>query len=339
MIKRNRGKTEGTDSPMTPTEEEFFKTLNTFREEPTTIKPALKNIKAGIKKQNPKDPMIAECKNLKKRIPGFAPVPALYYSDELSKAAHEYLEKCAQNPPEKKVLTDDECRGIVPDSFMEGKSFTMVYYNNNYEYPEQSLINLLIGGADDKDNLGQAYVISELIEQVGIAIQDSNIVLMFDDDKVEESDWNPGYDDSELKLAFHCLDSERKNKLDISKVVDMIEEQGLGESNPTLSGMFKDLKEQGKRFITYPEFAEFFNSKVQHLENDPQRDQDIFNLYLKNEKDNKLVDKSYLKDIKRYLKLDVADEKIDEMLQGNQNNKDGICLDDYMNIIANKLKK
>lgn len=315
-----------------------YEAINKFRQDPTYVIPYIKNLKTGIARLDPKNEMLKKYDNFVRSLGIFEPQAPLRFSEELSEAARKYLEKCKQKLPDKKILKGEkECKGIVPENYLENEdSLTMVAFHDTYDRPEFTVIRLLIDN-EDEELIGRKFLTSELITQVGIAVEEMEddeayCVIIFDDDEyiLDDPDFklDPEFDDSELRKAFEALDFDHKNKLNIAKVCEMIKSIGKDKTDPELALMFEELKKSKNEEITYPEFAQHFHSGMIDNESNKGRRR-IFEIF-KPTAEYESIDMAQLKRINEYVGAGFTDKQIATMLKMNNHSKYGITFDDYV---------
>ncbi len=142
-----------------------------------------------------------------------------------------------------------------------------------------------------------------------------------DDFKIE------GVDLTELRLAFDSLDIDKNHKLRIKEICEEMDQTGVNESNPTLYRILKELND-GRDYVTWPEFANHFNEALGHKEKTKGR-KDIYDVF-KPTPDAETLDFYQLRNINEYLNLGYTDKELEIMLKYYTRDRHGISFSDYV---------
>lgn len=332
---------------MATMEKKTFDYINKFRQNPGVIKSTLQKLVTTITRITPKSPMIKPYNELASQCNSFPKRKPIRLSEELSKAARDFLEaKLQKKDFDEVILEGKSLANIVEPSFITDNCALIL--NNGFDSPDAAVYKLLCNPSDKK-KIGNKYLLNPEITQIGIAIheaeereddnddeeeEDSYICFIFDKNEVPtDLDFTiDGVDLSELRKAFEIMDYEHKNKLKIKEVLKALEEQGKNESEPTLFQILTEL-DTGKEYVTWPEFAKHCNDRMSDKKTEKGK-KTIFNIFLPNEK-YETIDYSELKELNKYLELGYTDKEIQTMLKMSTQSKMGISYEDYVERLKN----
>lgn len=317
--------------------------INKFRQDPTSMQAKMKTLIDGIKAMDPKSKKAKRLDAIQRILPAYEPVSPLNLSDDLCKAAEDYLENNAKRGIKNGVIVGDACKKAgVPENYVNEN--TLIYTGDSYEDPDSAVIHMLsCEDADAKEN-GTRFLISEPITQVGVATnegdEEGGFCFIFSEDPAlpEEEPEIEGVDVSDLKdlkQAFEDLQTEEgKNRINLKDLIQFIDDVGKEQTNPTLVRMIKELDDGKTEFVSWPQFAEHFYGKLTDNKSKKGRE-DIYNIMKPNET-YESIDIAQLKEINDKYKVGYDDDRLSKMLTYATDSKYGVSFEDYCRNLDNK---
>ena len=146
-------------------ENEIFKEINAFRQNPTGIKHQIEVLGKGISRLSPHDPFIKEINDFTGKINTIQKMPTLTLNQTLNQAAKVEVKKYSRNESTyNPYLTGDQLKGILPDGFVS-QNCGLIADSGADE--AQTVVAKLLLNKMDKDKKGRKILCTSDYTQIG----------------------------------------------------------------------------------------------------------------------------------------------------------------------------
>ena len=334
-------------------ENEIFNSLNTFRQNPKSIKHQIEVLAKGISRLKPNDPFLKEIDKFVPTLERLPKMSPLKLNQTLNQIALAEVKKYSRNESSyNPYLTGNQLKGIVPDQFL---SQNVGLLADSGADEAITVVPKLLLNKLDKDKKGRKMITTPEYTQVGIASteferenyyviifanNDVNVKINVEEkgekkEKVEIGEANelPNIDFNELKIAFDIYDHDKTEKISIKECLDGMKLVNFDKTNPILYDIIKDL--ENEEWCSWPKFAfHVYNSITDRNTDEGLRT--LFDLFIDDpEKDTITLDtfKRICKDIGDI----VSDEELKNTMEITAQSGNDISFDDfcqYMKLMA-----
>ncbi len=150
-----------------------------------------------------------------------------------------------------------------------------------------------------------------------------------------KAEFAPVSQKDELKEVFDNLDVYETGRIYIKESLEALSSLGFQKESPALFKILKELDtpEYEKTGITYEQFAEHINKKVENLT--PNGAQHIFDVFV-DDPLNETVSLNALKKVYRDNQIPITDEDIRGMIQKGSSNGVTLTFKEYQDFLSNK---
>ena len=343
-------------------ENEIFKEINAFRQNPTGIKHQIEVLGKGISRLSPHDPFIKEINDFTGKINTIQKMPTLTLNQTLNQAAKVEVKKYSRNESTyNPYLTGDQLKGILPDGFVS-QNCGLIADSGADE--AQTVVAKLLLNKMDKDKKGRKILCTSDYTQIGIAnteFEGENYYVMIfakndvkpevkkevknevknevkkefknevknEVKKVEEVAEGqpelPNVDLPELKQAFDLYDHDGSQTINIKECLEGLKLVDFDKTNPILFDIIKDL--ENEEACSWPKFAfHIYNCITDRNTDEGLRT--LFDLFI----DDPEKDTITLETFRRICKDvgdNVSDEELRNILEITTQSGNDISFDDF----------
>ena len=237
--------------------------LNKFRSSPKSIQHQCELVRKGFSRIRAGDPFLNDIDFFLKQLDSMKQLPILEFNEILSEAAKRELPSFRGKRGYLKYRRSNGVKGIVPEYYLVASPALAA--DDGADDPINVLTKILL---DKQDRLkeGRDILCDPQFTQVGIAHEvydDENMIIMIfarefvsDEPKFEL----PFGNITELKKAFDLLDADGKEVLNMTEIMEALDDMRFNQTDPTLYNILKDLADREK--CSWPKFAYQVNKKM-----------------------------------------------------------------------------
>lgn len=328
--------------------QEILKELNTFRENPFSIKGRLESMSLSLSRFKTKanEALKKEVDNYIYFLNSAIAVKPLILDPKLEQAAENELQ-----------LTEDEDLIVEIDQKEFEKrmqNFARGYNKISYVADEgaddaEGVINRILFSKKDTKKNGRKILLDESMSYVGIAqrrIGDENRVVLVFADTLEKKKTEfkkrktivGGYLD-ELKEAFDLFDVNKIEKIDIRETLNAMKTLHFDKKNPRLYEIMSGLDKLGKKnpLVDFDTFVTHIVGQIEDVTTDDGLRR-IFELFV-DDPNSDTITLPTLKKICKELGDETKVEELKRMLESASYNGTELTFDEFADFMRNKYQK
>ena len=269
--------------------------LNKFRSSPKSIQHQCELVRKGFSRIRAGDPFLNDIDFFLKQLDSMKQLPILEFNEILSEAAKRELPSFRGKRGYLKYRRSNGVKGIVPEYYLVASPALAA--DDGADDPINVLTKILL---DKQDRLkeGRDILCDPQFTQVGIAHEvydDENMIIMIfarefvsDEPKFEL----PFGNITELKKAFDILDADGKEVLNMTEIMEALDDMRFNQTDQTLYNILKDLADREK--CSWPKFAYQVNKKMTDRQS-REGLRTIFDLFIDNPDKNTITFETFKK--------------------------------------------
>ena len=309
--------------------------LNKFRSSPKSIQHQCELVRKGFSRIRAGDPFLNDIDFFLKQLDSMKQLPILEFNEILSEAAKRELPSFRGKRGYLKYRRSNGVKGIVPEYYLVASPALAA--DDGADDPINVLTKILL---DKQDRLkeGRDILCDPQFTQVGIAHEvydDENMIIMIfarefisDEPKFEL----PFGNISELKKAFDILDADGKEVLNMTEIMETLDDMRFNQTDPTLYNIIKDLADREK--CSWPKFAYQVNKKMTDRQS-REGLRTIFDLFIDNPDKNTITFETFKK-ICNEIECGLSEQQLNDIFKIAASNGDEITFkefEEYMRVI------
>jgi len=309
--------------------------LNKFRSSPKSIQHQCELVRKGFSRIRAGDPFLNDIDFFLKQLDSMKQLPILEFNEILSEAAKRELPSFRGKRGYLKYRRSNGVKGIVPEYYLVASPALAA--DDGADDPINVLTKILL---DKQDRLkeGRDILCDPQFTQVGIAHEvydDENMIIMIfarefisDEPKFEL----PFGNITELKKAFDILDADGKQVLNMTEIMETLDDMRFNQTDPTLYNIIKDLADREK--CSWPKFAYQVNKKMTDRQS-REGLRTIFDLFIDNPDKNTITFETFKK-ICNEIECGLSEQQLNDIFKIAASNGDEITFkefEEYMRVI------
>ena len=309
--------------------------LNKFRSSPKSIQHQCELVRKGFSRIRAGDPFLNDIDFFLKQLDSMKQLPILEFNEILSEAAKRELPSFRGKRGYLKYRRSNGVKGIVPEYYLVASPALAA--DDGADDPINVLTKILL---DKQDRLkeGRDILCDPQFTQVGIAHEvydDENMIIMIfarefisDEPKFEL----PFGNITELKKAFDILDADGKEVLNMTEIMETLDDMRFNQTDPTLYNIIKDLADREK--CSWPKFAYQVNKKMTDRQS-REGLRTIFDLFIDNPDKNTITFETFKK-ICNEIECGLSEQQLNDIFKIAASNGDEITFkefEEYMRVI------
>ena len=309
--------------------------LNKFRSSPKSIQHQCELVRKGFSRIRAGDPFLNDIDFFLKQLDSMKQLPILEFNEILSEAAKRELPSFRGKRGYLKYRRSNGVKGIVPEYYLVASPALAA--DDGADDPINVLTKILL---DKQDRLkeGRDILCDPQFTQVGIAHEvydDENMIIMIfarefipDEPKFEL----PFGNITELKKAFDILDADGKEVLNMTEIMETLDDMRFNQTDPTLYKIIKDLADREK--CSWPKFAYQVNKKMTDRQS-REGLRTIFDLFIDNPDKNTITFDTFKK-ICNEIECGLSEQQLNDIFKIAASNGDEITFkefEEYMRVI------
>ena len=333
-------------------ENDLFKELNSFRQNPKSIQHQIETFRKGISRLRPNDPFLKEIDDFIRTIDKIPKMSPLALNNTLSQVAKDEVKKYSRNESKyNPYLSGNQLKGIIPEGFLSQNPGLVA---DSGADEAQNVVPKLLINKNDKDKKGRKILCSPDYTQVGIANTEFDgenyYVLIFANKGVEvpkaqvqahaqpqtqpqpqiqvneegEPDL-PNIDLTELKQAFDLYDHDGSQKIRIKECIDGMKLVNFDKTNPILFDIIKDLEDT--EWCTWPKFAFYVYNCITDRNTDEGL-RTLFDLFI-DDPEKETISLPTFRKICQEVGDNMSDEELKNILEITTQSGNDISFDDF----------
>ena len=309
--------------------------LNKFRSSPKSIQHQCELVRKGFSRIRAGDPFLNDIDFFLKQLDSMKQLPILEFNEILSEAAKRELPSFRGKRGYLKYRRSNGVKGIVPEYYLVASPALAA--DDGADDPINVLTKILL---DKQDRLkeGRDILCDPQFTQVGIAHEvydDENMIIMIfarefisDEPKFEL----PFGNITELKKAFDILDADGKEVLNMTEIMETLDDMRFNQTDPTIYKIIKDLADREK--CSWPKFAYQVNKKMTDRQS-REGLRTIFDLFIDNPDKNTITFETFKK-ICNEIECGLSEQQLNDIFKIAASNGDEITFkefEEYMRVI------
>ena len=309
--------------------------LNKFRSSPKSIQHQCELVRKGFSRIRAGDPFLNDIDFFLKQLDSMKQLPILEFNEILSEAAKRELPSFRGKRGYLKYRRSNGVKGIVPEYYLVASPALAA--DDGADDPINVLTKILL---DKQDRLkeGRDILCDPQFTQVGIAHEvydDENMIIMIfarefisDEPKFEL----PFGNITELKKAFDILDADGKEVLNMTEIMETLDDMRFNQTDPTIYKIIKDLADREK--CSWPKFAYQVNKKMTDRQS-REGLRTIFDLFIDNPDKNTITFDTFKK-ICNEIECGLSEQQLNDIFKIAASNGDEITFkefEEYMRVI------
>ena len=331
-------------------ENDLFKEINSFRQNPKSIQHQIETFRKGISRLRPNDPFLKEIDDFIRTIDKIPKMSPLALNNTLSQVAKDEVKKYSRNESKyNPYLSGNQLKGIIPEGFLSQNPGLVA---DSGADEAQNVVPKLLLNKNDKDKKGRKMLCSPDYTQVGIANTEFDgenyYVLIFANKGVEvpkaqvqahpqaqaqpqiqvneegEPDL-PNIDLTELKQAFDLYDHDGSQKIRIKECIDGMKLVNFDKTNPILFDIIKDLEDT--EWCTWPKFAFYVYNCITDRNTDEGL-RTLFDLFI-DDPEKETISLPTFRKICQEVGDNMSDEELKNILEITTQSGNDISFDDF----------